>query len=268
MHRCKYSIDLVICKFLFSTDRILLVGNSSSASVLEILHREYLNRVDGPSHFVEKFIHTIDDVRLNAVETCYIASTTKVYVVAAGSNIQSGCGIAHIFVWESERNMLVPILAIQDAHSITSLSYNEKNDLLIFSNNNGEIIQFSLDQLIEVKRFQVDVNGITKIKLTHSDHLACLGNSLQSSVQIVDFRNSTRNNINLANRLSLQGFSASQKSRLTPTSQLSCFSSLDTHPNQSEIILGCHSGHVLLWDARNNRRYEYHPHSSRGTSSH
>lgn len=265
MDRCIDSLDLVVCKYLFSADRILLAGNSSSASVLQIRHREYLNRVDGPSHFIEKFAHSIDGMRLNAVEVCYITSNTKICVVAAGSFISSGCGTATIFQWESDTNILVPIFVIQDTHAITSLSYNEKNDFFIFSNNNGEIIQFQLEQLIEVKRFQVDVSGITKIRLTHSNHLACLGNSPQSSVQIIDFRKSTGNNINLANKLSLQGISASQKSRLIPTSQLLGFCSLDTHPYQSEIILGCHSGHVLLWDARSNRRFEYQPHASRGT---
>lgn len=264
MNRCKDLLDLVTSKFLFSNDRILLAGNSSKASVLEILHREYLNTVDGPSHFVQKFVYCVDGMILNAVEVCCVTSIANIYVVAAGRDDATGAGIVKIFQLHSRSCSLVPIFTIHDAHAVTSLSYCEEYDLLIFSNNFGEVIQFNLNKLIQIGRFQLDPNGITKIRLTHFHHLACLGNSIQSSVQIVDFREKKGECFKVASKLSMQGLSTSQKSRLSPTNRFTGFSSLDTHPDQNELVLGCYSGHVLLWDVRNNRRLEYQPHASRG----
>lgn len=266
---------LVACKFLDSKDRLILAGNGSNGGVLQVLYEEYLNHVDGKKGFVEKCQMQFDGLEICSLELCGISSSSKLFVIIAGQHLSKPKGCVKVFECQPTANSVKLVLAteIQDPHPITSLASDSENELLIYSNEFGEIIQLNLGTLKEISRCQVDPAGINKIQFSASKNLVCLGNSIQSSANIIDIRVSAPSSsssrkyspVKVQNTLSIRNFSTSLKTRIASSSaQMSGFMCLDTHPTQAQVMLGCYTGNVLLWDSRSTRCMEFQPHHCRG----
>lgn len=292
MDRTTVSSNAVRGKFLGTSDRIVIGGNSPTANV-QIQYSSFTNGINGIKSFqrvTEQSLkgHCVD------IELCGVPRSAKTFVAVGLTDRLSGTGAVQLL--DMETSLTLANLVSRDCNefnsfsTFTSLTYHHDTELLAASTESGEIILYDLYTAKEVSRIRADPTGVSQIEFTRTGQLASIGDCQNGQLKLWDIR--SRNTAFIGTGSSGSGSGTSQtlskqvcagsgssprsvtardspSSSPTPAVAVPLYSCLTVHPMQNKVLCGSSSGAVVVWDLRSAKSVsmQFKPHHSRGMGS-